>query len=94
MMSTQDMQVFKLFERNILVSIIITLFVAFGSVGAFLAVIYDKQTSYATKFTDNLVVSVDKLSDQIKEMNKINAELRIELANQRVNSHVATTPAK
>lgn len=90
-MSAQELQLFKVFERNVLAAIIIVLFLGFCAVGAFLAVVYKEQTSYATKFTDNLITSVDKLSEQIKEMNKINTDLRIELANQRTHNVTATT---
>lgn len=94
MMSAQELQLFKIFERNVLVAIIVALLLGFGTVGGFLAVIYDKQTSYATKFTDNLIIAIDKLRDEIKESNKTNAELRIELTNLRINNHVATTSPK
>lgn len=94
MMSAQELQLFKIFERNALVAIIVALLLGFGTVGGFLAVVYKEQTAYATKFTDNLIIAIDKLRDEIKESNKTNAELRIELTNQRLISNVATTTSK
>ena len=93
-MSAQELQLFKIFERNVLVAIIIALLLGFGTVGGFLAVIYKEQTAYATKFTDNLIIAIDKLRDEIKESNKTNADLRIELANQRTHTNVTATTSK
>ena len=94
MMSAQEIQLFKLFERNALIAIIIVMFLGFATVEGFLAVVYKEQTAYATKFTDNLIIAIDKLRDEIKESNKTNAELRVELTNLRINNHVATTSPK
>ena len=93
-MSAQELQLFKLFERNALIAIIIVMLLGFATVGGFLAAVYKEQTAYATKFTDNLIIAIDKLRDEIKESNKTNAELRVELANLRINNHAATTTPK
>ena len=93
-MSAQELQLFKLFERNALIAIIIVMLLGFATVGGFLAVVYKEQTAYATKFTDNLIIAIDKLRDEIKESNKTNAELRVELVNLRINNHAATTTPK
>ena len=86
-----DISLSKLFERNVLVGVLIAFILGFGAIGGFLAVIYKEQTSYATKFTDNLITSVDKLREEIREMNKINTALRIEVATQKGCANVAAT---